>query len=690
MNKQRILLVLLCILVGWGGAGMAYANVTFETTDNPGSWFDCSASTGSPVLGCVPAEYPAGTKLAGSGKSLAIIGLGESITFQSTGQANTLHTVVSLMYPSPIDRNDKTNPMPFDDDLLPKIGKTSVTPRDLGLHVFFCDIHPYMFAAVIVVPKENTLSSGQLFPLDLGKTLDLHKIVAETLPGLPTASDLALRLVHTFFIITNPDNWQQYTTVDRPWKPAYPSVPVVAYVNGVTPATLNLDEKLRDYFGEGGPTAANHLAPYLKTLSHPIAPATPGVGQVWVDTQFEMMHEKNKPGTVTAVNATSWTVERKVGLPHHGTHHGDGMNNPHNMWTDKDQTVIYQTEWFDHYLSVFNRKTGAFVRRIETGLAPAHVMTRTNNDQVHVSQNGDNNVREFDSLEHGNGFLKDIPMVNTVDPDTGEPDSAHPHAHWMSADGNMMVVPNPDTENSTVYSFKSHTGKTADVGHFPIATGMMPDSSKYYVANFLDSSITVMRIVGGTPHVKGTINLLNTNITDNPNGMTYVSGGFATDLTKCANAAACAPIGGLPIQTPVSPDGKYVIVANTMLAKILVIDTNTDTVVAKLDCDAGCHGVQFGAKKGGGYYAYVSSKFSNRMIVVDPKGGSNAAIVGSVLLTTTGTTAIDGSVSKYAGMGGQGVLPIPVVYNGWVQNLPEEWSEKLTHQQRHPIGVDPR
>jgi hypothetical protein len=37
-------------------------------------------------------------------------------------------------------------------------------------------------------------------------------------------------------------------------------------------------------------------------------------------------------------------------------------------------------------------------------------------------------------------------------------------------------------------------------------------------------------------------------------------------------------------------------------------------------------------------------------------------------------------------MGGQGVLPIPLVYNGWVQNLPEEWKEKLTSDQRHPIG----
>ena len=35
------------------------------------------------------------------------------------------------------------------------------------------------------------------------------------------------------------------------------------------------------------------------------------------------------------------------------------MNNPHNMWTDKDEKYIYQTEWFSNMLDVFNRKTAA-------------------------------------------------------------------------------------------------------------------------------------------------------------------------------------------------------------------------------------------------------------------------------------------------------------------------------------------
>ena len=77
------------------------------------------------------------------------------------------------------------------------------------------------------------------------------------------------------------------------------------------------------------------------------------------------------------------------------------------------------------------------------------------------------------------------------------------------------------------------------------------------------------------------------------------------------------PIGGLPIQTPVSPDGKFVVTGNTLTGTITIIDTETDTLVAMVPCDPGCHGVNFGAKEGGGYYAYVTSKFSNRLIVLD-------------------------------------------------------------------------
>jgi len=39
-------------------------------------------------------------------------------------------------------------------------------------------------------------------------------------------------------------------------------------------------------------------------------------------------------------------------------------------------------------------------------------------------------------------------------------------------------------------------------------------------------------------------------------------------------------------------------------------------------------------------------------------------------------------VSANAGMGGQGVLSIPVVYNGWVQELPASFKALLTTTQQ--------
>ena len=148
----------------------------------------------------------------------------------------------------------------------------------------------------------------------------------------------------------------------------------------------------------------------------------------------------------------------------------------------------------------------------------------------------------------------------------------------------------------------------------------------------------------------------------------------------------------MPIQTPVSPNGKWVFTANTLTATITIVDTATDTLVKSLPCDAGCHGANFGAKKGGGYLLYISSKFANTLTVVDPDPNNDgnpadATILGKVILASTGDTKQDDRPIEDIGMGGQGVLPVPLVYNGWVQNVPKKDSfVQLTCEQRHPIG----
>jgi DNA-binding beta-propeller fold protein YncE len=590
----RALLTVALTIAATALPARAADRLEFQLTDEPGRWYK---STAGPIAGTY---------------SLAVASPGVEVKF--SGRSHTVHTMTSLLFPTGADN------MPYDT----RATKSSndvvlVTP---GLYVFVCKIHPYMLGAVIV---DDPLTTG----LDLGETVTLvHG------PVIPTSSDLATRLLRAFFIITNPGNWQDFRT--STWHITYPDVDV--RITGG--AVVNLRAVLNARYG-------NDTA--LPPLSNP---ATPGVGEVWVNTQFELTAGKEKPGSSTAVDATTWRVTRKVALPQ------INMNNPHNMWTDRNQDLIYAAQWFDTHLTVFERATGRLVRNIQVGHAPAHVMTRVDTDQVHVTINGKRDAHSVVELS---------PLAEGIERslDIGRP---HPHAHWMSHDGKTMVTPNMFTADSSIYDFPTDDATIAPAGALPIATGMMPDASKYYVANYLDGSINVIETATGRP--LKTINLLA-----NYDPIT---------------GAISGPVGGLPIQTPVSPNGKYMITANTLTATIVVTDTTTDTMVKSLPCDAGCHGVNFGAKLGGGYYAYVSSKFANSLIVVDPDpngdgSASDAAVVGRLLLTASADTARDDTIVGLAGMGGQGVLPIPVVYNGWVQNLPAAWSAQLTAGQRNPF-----
>ena len=431
----------------------------------------------------------------------------------------------------------------------------------------------------------------------------------------------------------------------------YPSVPV--RITGG--AVVNLSEVLVARYGNNAVLAA------------PVPPVHPGVGEVWVDTQFEKTAGKTKPGTITAIDTTNWKIIRKISLPQ------INMNNPHNMWTNRDQSVVYQTQWFDNKLTMINKNTGALIKNIRVGEAPAHVMTRPHTDDITVSNNGEDGMSII--LAGTNEVSKMIPTQKSGQLAT------NPHGHWISADGNQIITPNIFTGDVGFYDINSGTvvertptGNSAPGAH-PIAIGMMPDSSKFYAANLLHHSVSVIDREGA---LKKTINLIADY---NPIDGTIVD----------RDGDGQATVGVLPVQLPVSPDGRAVVVANMGSPSIIVIDTKTDKVVKMLPCDPGCHGANFGAKKGGGYYAYVTSKFSNELIVVDadPNNDGNlsdAKIAGRVSLVSDSHTPIDDRVTSLAGYGGQGVLAIPNVYNSWVKYLPGEWKEQLTHSQQNPAG----
>ena len=603
--------------------------VTFEISDEGASWF--RSARGDAIVGL---PYDIKTK------SLEVMSPGSSVNFVMS-DTNGVHTISTLLWPT------GAHHMPFDQTNAYRGG--GIIKLDTpGLYVFTCKVHPYMFGAVIV-DDPNTVG------LDLGNPEKEYKIDLVTgISGLPTSSDLAVRLLRTFFVATSPDNWQDYSSFA--WNVKFPTLPV--RISGAP-----FSEELT----EGGVSAPLSI---LNVNNAPLAlqgvPAVPGVGEVWINTQFEKTSGKTKPGTITVVDASNWTVKRKIALPE------INMNNPHNMWINRDHSVVYQTQWFDTKLTMLRRDNGQLIKNIHVGDTPSHVMTLPSNDDITIAINGENGVALIPA-----GKFEISKILPTQ---AAGHTSANPHGHWVSADGKSIVTPNINTGDIGIYGVdgkihsRTSTGNNAPGAH-PIAIGMMPDSSKVYAANLLHHTLSVLN--GDTGALIKTINLIA--------DYHPITGAFADNDGNGEIA-----VGVLPIQSPVSPDGKAVIIASTG-GQIVVVDTATDSIVKMLPCDPGCHGANFGAKQGGGYYAYVSTKFSNRMIVVDidPNGDGNiadAGIAGDVSLVTGENTASDDTVSSLPGFGGQGVLAIPVVYNGWVQNLPSNWQEGLTDAQKNPIG----
>src|SRR5262249_60507943 len=70
---------------------------------------------------------------------------------------------------------------------------------------------------------------------------------------------------------------------------------------------------------------------------------------------------------------------------------------------------------------------------------------------------------------------------------------------------------------------------------------------------------------------------------------------------------------------------------------LALLHSATDRVVKFVPTPAGTHGVNWGAKRGGGYYAYVTNQHANVLSIIDPdpNGDGNAndsAAVGTILL----------------------------------------------------------
>ena len=597
------------------------APLSFHLSDQPAHWYDNGRTDLEGIL------HTRSLSAAVAGVPTKVkFDIGEPYTSQT-------HTVSSIVWPVGAKGVPFVQQGSF-------AGQTEFELSEPGLYVFQCRVHPYMLGAVV---NDDPATPGA----DLGKKV--HWIDGTE---MPTSADEILFIVEKFFIVTEPANWQYYSADHATtWDPQFPAVPVLTYNADGSP---NLISNLNDFYHQ-----KYHLP---QTLNPPTKPDEQGVGEAFVDTQFEKSAGKDKPGSITTYDASTWEMTRKMFLP------SIDLNNPHNMAVSADQKTLFQTQWFSNKLTSIDLATGKEIHTTDVGPSPSHVMRRPGTGTLLVPNNGGNRVVELDPTGSR--------IIGSLLTQAPGQDPAFPHAHWVSFDGKHVVTPNSNESNASLFDLSVPKMVKPFSGGFPVATSMTNDGKRAYVANLLDHTIRCLSIEApACPTPEGAIQ--DTYVIDLRQNYNKVSG------------EANGPYGLSPIQIPISPDDHYMLAAGTFTGNTLVIDMRTNKIVKALPTGPGTHGANFGARKGGGYLGYVSVKFANVLWVIDADPNndgdlSDAKISGGLITSGAASKINDDTPTSQFGQGGQGVWAIPEVYNGWVQAIPDEWKALLTCQQREP------
>jgi YVTN family beta-propeller protein len=566
-----------------------------------------------------------------SGTPVSTVRVGGRVDFVAGELTNTRHTATLVIKPT-------ASNLSVDQDQSRSGGVASAEFDAPGVYLFLCKVHPYMTGVVAVEDGQG----------------NVPPVTAEQLPFIGHLGAASL--------------------------PA-------GAVLGVLPTVA--------------PTDADKQAKWdIRSPAEARRPAVPGVGEVWVDSQFEQVAGQTddrgvpKPGTITVVDAATFGIEREItGLDPQAR---GRWNNPHNMWADTLNRIVYNGHWFGRWHNKIARANGDVLTTVDVGDAPTHTVTNPARPAFSTLPLSARDV--FRTIEDPGGSAEQ----KIVDSDPSGAGRNHPHAQWTTSDGALTVFPNVFKGLGVAGSIGVvETGSNRLVQEFrapeiamPVATGIqgVSQGNKAYVANIVSGQVTVidldtMRVLRHIP------------VTLTPD----CRSGPEFDVFDTLQ---------VPIQTPVSPDGRFVataVLSLTTVARpctgspdhVAVIDTRTDEVVrfvgvpARAGTANGAHGVNFGMKAGGGWYAHVASQFSNMLTVLDldPNGdhsATDAAVAGRVFLAN----GHPGGARVTDGVGGQGVKPLPTPYDGWIQDTVAAqaradaevrgWIAALTPCQRDP------
>ncbi len=420
------------------------------------------------------------------------------------------------------------------------------------------------------------------------------------------------------------------------------------------------------------------------------APTQPGVGELWVAAQFQNMSGTGKamdlgvtttpaypdlmvtfddfvkPGEIEVINLAVVPAT----ITQNPTPATNPFNNPHYIWgraaggNPNGSPEMAIDNYFDNYKSFLNGDTKAVtLARLTWGTTASHTTSEFDGSPLWGPVQGDYGIQSLrPGTKIGVWSVGGITRITSLD--SAGHSGSMPHGIWAGgSNGSIIETANSRSNNATLFQGSTQvTCARAPVGTkggFPLNAGITTAGDKFSTTNV------------GNPTT------FSTSVTLNLGALN------ARGKIQCGTAEDVPLPGEGAVQTPPSPDDKYIAISNGPYITILPLTAMTfpagstctggtfsTTPAGRQLCSInsnsnGAHGVAWGrraAGTGNGWRIYMAGKLTNFVAVFDLIENTN----GTVSMSHPGDIPLikrAAGVQTFPGVatsGGQGVTTRPL------------------------------
>jgi YVTN family beta-propeller protein len=290
------------------------------------------------------------------------------------------------------------------------------------------------------------------------------------------------------------------------------------------------------------------------------------------NTSSSYYYTANEGGSISKINAVKNSVVDTIKI--------DGS--VHNVQVSPDGKIIGATvvpQMGSHFegghdmrmngTAVFyDSKTNKFIKKVEVGSHPAHIVFTEDGKYAVITNNGDNNVSVIDTESYE--------VVKTI------PTGKAPHGFRISKDSKYAYIANMGEDTVSVLDLTGFTElKKIKVGKTPVTTGITSDNKTLLVTLNAENAVAIVDLVTGR-------------------------------VEK-------VPVGTGPAQVFISPNDRFAYIANQGTEEhpshsITKIDIEAKKVMATIETGLGTHGV---VTSSDGKFLYATNMYENTVSVID-------------------------------------------------------------------------